>query len=319
MLLPADLIKKLSDCAAHDFLDAKATWSVWLSVATWTVVVGLLLELPELMYEAKDIARQRIDRLKYKVILLEHRAQIAKLAAFLGWFLIVLGVYGEVKAGDELNQIGSSIQTCSDAKVREATLEAGDAAQSAKTAHDEADAVKGIADEANQYARNSLTIARSAHGEVASIKTGIDSTKRDFEALEREVRPRRLSPEQITELVRELKPCVVAVPPFVKWTDGAIIDGQIYGQDFMNVLSQTGCPVGLNIGMDFMTPRMIGIRVIAHDWPSWAAKKGAFGGKFPPYWALVLKALNDNGVRASQDVDVNVPEGTFLIRIGAKK
>jgi hypothetical protein len=134
MLIPKDVVEKLAECAANDFMGAKAVWSGRLSVATWTVVVGLLLELPELIYDAKHIARQRIDRFKYRVVVIEERVQIAKLVAFIGWFLVIGGVYGEVHTGDKLDQLNSNIQVCSDAKVQAATIEAGEAIERASSA-----------------------------------------------------------------------------------------------------------------------------------------------------------------------------------------
>jgi hypothetical protein len=92
------------------------------------------------------------------------------------------GVAGERIAEVKVKDFDVRIQECSDAKVTEATLEAGDAAKSAKIAHEEADAVKGIADEARADARDALAKAQAAQRELAhaegdAVKAQIAASK----------------------------------------------------------------------------------------------------------------------------------------------
>lgn len=87
--------------------------------------------------------------------------------AFIGWVLIVVGVAGERIAEVKVKDFDVRIQECSDAKVTAATLQAGDAAASTKIAHEEADAVKGIAAEARADAKDALTKAQAAQRELA--------------------------------------------------------------------------------------------------------------------------------------------------------
>src|ERR1700733_13210318 len=98
-MLPPDIVAKLHECTTQNFLATRDIWFVWLSRSTKCVVFGLILELPELAYETIDFARNRIDRFRYKIVLIESRLEIAKLIAFVGWFLIVVGVAGEWYAG----------------------------------------------------------------------------------------------------------------------------------------------------------------------------------------------------------------------------
>lgn len=146
MPLPPEPIARLADCANHDFVGTRDGWLSALSWSTRIVAVGLVLELPELAYELLDIARKRLHRFQFKIVLLEHWLEISKAVAFIGWFLIVIGVAGEGYIGDRVNVLNASIQVCSDAKVRAATLDAGDASDSAKRAHAEVGAVHAEAD-----------------------------------------------------------------------------------------------------------------------------------------------------------------------------
>jgi hypothetical protein len=166
-MLPPDLVAKLNECAKTNFIGARDTWFFRQSLFSWVVIVGLVLEGPELIHEMLSIARANIRRFKSSITLLENHVELAKVAAFVGWIFIIVGLVGELKAGSKIADLSASSQGCSDAKVTKATLEAGDAAASAKTAHEEADAVKGIADEARADARDALTKAQSAQRELA--------------------------------------------------------------------------------------------------------------------------------------------------------
>jgi hypothetical protein len=131
------------------------------------VALGLVFEAPELAYELKAIARDNIPCFWRRTkATLPHREHVAKVIAFVGRILIVAGVAGERVAEVKVNDLDVRIQECSDAKVTKATLEAGDAATSARTAHDEADAVKGLANEARTDAKDALSKARAAQREL---------------------------------------------------------------------------------------------------------------------------------------------------------
>lgn len=95
------------------------------------VAAGLVLEAPELAYELKGIAREWIPYFRYRIITRPRREHAAKVLAFIGWILIVAGVAGERVAEVKVKDFDIRIQECSDAKVRAATIEAGDAAASA--------------------------------------------------------------------------------------------------------------------------------------------------------------------------------------------
>jgi hypothetical protein len=85
-----------------------------------------------------EIARSRIQRFKYRIVLLDRHVELARAIAFVGWIFIIGGLLGELKAGSKIAALSANIQECSDAKVTAATIEAGDASTSAKTAHEEA-------------------------------------------------------------------------------------------------------------------------------------------------------------------------------------
>ena len=148
-MLPHELVTKLNECANTDFVSMRDWWFGVVSCATALVAIGLVCEAPELIHDLIPIVRRIVAKLrKLPVESSKHEApDWVRVVAFFGWILIVVGVVGEQYAGTKVKDFDANIQECSDAKVREATIDAGDARDSAKTAHDEADAVKKETDE----------------------------------------------------------------------------------------------------------------------------------------------------------------------------
>jgi hypothetical protein len=144
-MLPPDIVAKLHECANTDFIAARDVWFSRQSWFSWAVIIGLLLEAPELGYEMRALVR-KIKRFKYSILIRPNRVEIAKVLAFIGWIFIVGGLFGELRAASKIEDLSAHIQECNEAKVAEATEHAGDAATSARTAHDEADTVGKEAD-----------------------------------------------------------------------------------------------------------------------------------------------------------------------------
>lgn len=138
MVIPPELLTKLSSCAKTDFTSAR---DLWFSRQWWfsaSVILGLVLEGGELWYEMVSVTRSRIPRFRYRIVLLESRVEYAKAAAIIGWIFIIVGLLGELKASSRIEDLSASIQECSDAKVREAMLEASEANERASKNEKEA-------------------------------------------------------------------------------------------------------------------------------------------------------------------------------------
>jgi len=81
--------------------------------------------------------------------------------------LVAAGVSGEFWKESQIAAVETCIRKGNDALFLLLSKEAGDAAASAKIAHAEADAVKGIADEARADAKDALEKAKAAKRELA--------------------------------------------------------------------------------------------------------------------------------------------------------
>jgi hypothetical protein len=94
-----DTLSGVDDLIRIGFENFRAIWFERLLTATFLVVVGLFLEGPELWHEIRAMKRRWSFTRRFHFSLPEestpHRA---KLLAFIGWVLIVVGVAGEFVA-----------------------------------------------------------------------------------------------------------------------------------------------------------------------------------------------------------------------------
>jgi vacuolar-type H+-ATPase subunit E/Vma4 len=153
--------------------------------STITVAIGVLLEGIELVHAFNEW-RKRKRRENIERVHLTELGQIVpigiprrlsrshseeppwvKLVLRIGLILVVIGVVGEWRCGAKLEDAHEAVHVYDLAKLTEADQKAGAAAKSAKIAHEEADAVKGIADEARADAKDALAKAQAAQRELA--------------------------------------------------------------------------------------------------------------------------------------------------------
>lgn len=211
-MLPSDIVAKLHECATHNFIAERDGWFVWLSRSTKCVVFGLVLELPELVYETVDFARNRIDRLRYRIALLEDRLEKAKLIAFFGWFLIVAGVAGEWYAGTKIDDLSARIQSCNEARLAEVAEQSGDANARASAAYERAsqneketaETLKQAQQERSDAAR-SLEVTKGYESQIAQANERAANAELETERLKKELADRTLTDQQVLSIGNKLK------------------------------------------------------------------------------------------------------------------
>jgi len=169
--LPPEFVEALDNLVRADLLQWRDMWFHWLLVSTGIVAVGLALEGPELWHEIRHIRLDRRDRRMFFVHTSHEVPPRWKVFAFCGWILIVIGVMGEGIFEGMVSRADSQVQTFDNILLEAAQKAAGAAAKSAKIAHEEADAVKGIADEARADAKDALAKAQAAQRELAHAET----------------------------------------------------------------------------------------------------------------------------------------------------
>jgi len=169
---------------------------------------------------------------------------------------------------------------------------------------------------------NALKLASEARREADSFEKDIVSAKeKAAKAEERtlaaeqaliqlgeKVQARHLSEKQKQDLIQRL----LKLPRTtfgVMWANDAM-DGQIYGEDFIEVLTKLGWSPGSRTGgVEWFTTHISGVFVVVHD-PT---------DSVLPQAKAVGEALIEVGVPARPWVDSNVSEHSFELRIGGKE
>jgi hypothetical protein len=183
------LLSSIAD-PIRDALQARADHlSVLVGWANITVAIGVALEGIEICHDIGAWAKRK-SREKRELIVLKELAEIfpvskakrateshsdeprwVKRLLRIGLMIVVFGVVGEWRCGAKLEDAHNAIHKYDVAKLTAAEKAAADAATSARIAHEEADAVKGIADEARADAKDALAKAQAAQRELAHAET----------------------------------------------------------------------------------------------------------------------------------------------------
>jgi hypothetical protein len=199
-MLPPELIAKLNECASARFVALRDASLFWQTVFSRIVIAGLLFEGPELVHEMLSIIGNWFPNVgtkfpRFKVVISSKGfIEYAKLAAFLGWILIIVGLGGELRTSASIVDFSARIEECSDAKVTKATLEAGDAAQSAKSAREEAETAKtaagiaiGKSDRATAVASRALGTSKEATNAASEAEDRVDEVTEQSDKLDRKI------------------------------------------------------------------------------------------------------------------------------------
>ena len=215
---------------------------------------------------------QRFSRLFSRISTFEseHLVELVKVIAFVGWLLIIGGLVGELKSESKIAELSASIQECSDARVAKATLDAGDAATSAKTAHDEAEKAIASAKSAGGLATSAKSNARSALRETALVKS-------ENEELANRMREQNAQLNAVTPRLVVLRRVKEDVVEMISRFQGQLIDVKICG---MEAPSFRGLPT-TDDGLEKVNVRdvLVDILILKAKWKWTSSGKGR-----PVYW-----------------------------------
>src|SRR5271166_1013692 len=155
---------------------SRATLDSWLFVFTLFVVVGVVLEVVFVIWEYRD----ELHDWRRGIVHPPEKPSVALLIfGLLGAGLVAIGVTGELYIGAKIGAKETSIREANDQRASLLSKLAGDAAKSAKTAHDEAAAAKKDSNEAKTEASNSLSLTRSARREVRQLRSNIEKAEEE--------------------------------------------------------------------------------------------------------------------------------------------
>lgn len=176
----ADPTRDVLDKSIRDF-------SKLVGWATIAVAIGVALEAIELLHDVVAWLRKR-RREKEEVAILKDMADIfpsgdvwdeaepkpehpswVKRVLRVGLILVVMGVVGEWRCGAKLENAHNDLHQYDLAKITEADQKAGEAKDSAETAHAEADAAKIASKEGQKVANAAKTSASEAQDKIALV------------------------------------------------------------------------------------------------------------------------------------------------------
>jgi hypothetical protein len=188
--IPApDTLKGVDDLIRSGFEQFSELWFRRLLEATALVAIGLLFELPEIWHEFVEAIKELFDCGPEKRI-----KPWAKLFGTVGWILIVVGVCGEFWAESVTSRADGFIRKFDEILLAEANRNAGAAADSAKTAHDEADETHDIAGNAQVQSKTAKDASDTAQRKAAEVERQADiisnnllRASQQVDAIERQV------------------------------------------------------------------------------------------------------------------------------------
>lgn len=232
MLLPPsipipDTLKGIDDLIRADFEAFRALWFVRLLAATFLVVVGLVMEGPELWHEILSIIHRWNFRRRFHFSIPEtHTPEGAKLLAFIGWILIVAGVAGEFVADSFVSKADGFVQKFDEILLADAQKKTGAASERAAMAFERAAQTEREASQENERAakaeqqaaeENSRaakaleaaeTARKSAEGfqlQIAQANERAAKAELETERLRKQLADRTLTDEQVLSIGNKLK------------------------------------------------------------------------------------------------------------------
>jgi hypothetical protein len=222
-ILKPDALKGVDDLIHAGFEAYRATCFNWLLAATGLVIIGLICEGPELSHEITSIVRHwRFTHRFHFSLPEEHAPEWAKLLAFIGWLLIVIGVAGEYVADSFVSKADGYVQTFDEVLLTEAQRGTAFARERASAAYERAsENEKETADTLKQAEReradaaNSLAAAQTARKQAEGFSLQIaqaneraskaeEQASKDALELARLKTPRSLI--RVPELIASLEP-----------------------------------------------------------------------------------------------------------------
>lgn len=203
VLLPPELSDAIDRLMRADLLYWATVWSRCLAWSTGVVITGLVFEGPETAHDIISLLKgwreQRRERLLLKEVAAfipvpsgafksepksSHTPKWMTVMASVGWSLIVLGVAGELVSQAYVEAANNAIQTFDNARLTAAQVQAGNAARSSKTAHDEAETASDSASSALSTARDARQETARLKSESTELATNLSTTKAQLEAVD---------------------------------------------------------------------------------------------------------------------------------------
>src|SRR5579884_820007 len=176
----SEVMNASSETLAH-LITVRDMYFSWLLWSSGAVAVGVALEGPELIHEArKTLFHIRVPSPRW-----------ITLVALIGWILVAIGVLGEGISEALVSRADGKIQASNDERLANTTKEAGDAKTSARAAAGAAATADQKTQSAKDDAEAAASIAARVRKEVRSLELAMGKTRSDLRAAQEEARELR--------------------------------------------------------------------------------------------------------------------------------
>ena len=184
------IVQALDVAIRQDLQNNRDSWFFWLVFSAAVVVIGVILEGPELVCETLKL---NIVRRRYLGKRPLRTPDWVKLVALLGWCLVVLGVAGEGIAEKFTSWADANFQTFNDILLTDARKDAGNAKASAVGAANAAERAIEVSSTAEVSALNALKLAGNASRKADSVQQKIGEASDQLTELEAETQRQNLT------------------------------------------------------------------------------------------------------------------------------
>ena len=171
-----DTLRGIDDLVRVDFEAYRDFWFHQLLFATLLVVVGLVLEGPELWYEITSIIRIPKFTTPEK-----HAPNWVKLLAIIGWLLIVGGVAGEYVADSFVSKGDGFVQKFDEILLADAQKKTGAASERAAKAFERAAQTEREASQENERAAKAEQQATEENARAAKALEAAETARKNAE------------------------------------------------------------------------------------------------------------------------------------------
>jgi hypothetical protein len=200
-----EIIEALDNNIRDDLQSFAHELFVWGMACTIFVGVGVLMEGPEILHELWPKIFTRFTWQSHERLALFERT--VKQIAFVGWFVIGVGVLGEGVFGLLQDRAEGQLQTFNDILLKDARFTATTASRAAKAASGAAASAIGSSESALRMAQGARGEADSFEGKIASAnRTAAQAESHLADALERAASAEERTAKAESEIVRLKSP-----------------------------------------------------------------------------------------------------------------
>jgi hypothetical protein len=227
MSVTPDFVRGLDELVRTDLQELRDSYFYWLLVSTGVVILGVLLEGPELVWEVREVFRERRFPKNTELLtpISEHHTPAWIISISLaGWLLVSLGVAGEGIFEGYVSAADGLLQTFNNALL-------SDTSDRASTAEITAKAFESQIADANARA---AVAAQTAEGEkLARVK------------LEKQIQPRTINQADREKLGGELRKFASTLRGRkVKMaSDIGDAEGMLFSLEISDILTRAGIDV----------------------------------------------------------------------------